>query len=272
IPFVAAEAALLQAIWGIERLPVTRGAATLRRLREQASPLDALVLSAHGDELPGPPTQTVVRLAAASDPELMLDTTEVLSAVQQPRDVVISACVAGRVREDAMGEPLGLVSAFFLKGARFALAPLQPVPDFPMPLLMGLFHLAWRDGASPHEAFGIARRQALEGDWPAGFVGMVRAAYTPVMLDLLERAVSGEAHWYSHIGEWTLPQDVREAHFPQADHDLWPVQRWAFERDHCATPAARAGLVASTLDRLIAPGQPPSDLRFVVEWTTAFGR
>lgn len=99
----------------------------------------------------------------------MRDTTAVLAATQRPRVVIASACVAGRVTEDRLGEPLGLVSAFFLHGARFVLAPLQPIPDLQAPLVMGLFRRAWRESGNPRRAWHAAIRRIC--DWTMAFGG-----------------------------------------------------------------------------------------------------
>lgn len=259
IPFVAAETALIRAIWGKDNVTVSTGAATRRRLGEATPPLDILVFAAHGEEVSGPPRQTIVHLDKAQG--LRLDTTDVLGAAQRPRAVLISACVAGRVSEDPTGEPLGLVSAFFLNGAEFVLAPLLPIPDFHAPIFMGLFHLAWRDGGDPHRAWRSVRQQAASGTWPAGFDALLCDAYAPAMDQVLQR-VAASPEELDRLNGWPLP--IKPA-MARRDPD-------AFIRAYCAAPKGRKKLIAATLKEMITRrNRLAPALRLIGDWTVAFG-
>jgi hypothetical protein len=260
IPFVAAETALIRAIWGEDNVAFTSGEATRSRLGEAAPPLDAVVFAAHGEEVSGPPRQTIVHLDKAQG--LRLATTDVLGAAQRPRAVLISACVAGRVSEDSTGEPLGLVSAFFLKGAEFVLAPLLPIPDFHAPIFMGLFHLAWRDGGDPHAAWRTARQQAGSGAWPEGFDAMLRKAYAPVMDKVLQRVAADPAE-LERLNGWPLPDDAGAVFREDSD---------SFIHAYCATAAGRETLVAATLHEMLTKRHRLAPaLRLIADWTAAFG-
>ena len=85
--------------------------------------------------------------------------------------VYLSACLVGRTQEDVDGDPLGLVSAFFLRGARTVIASLVPIDDFFAPILAHLFYrcLNWQSQlALPLDgvvALATAKSQLLSGLW-----------------------------------------------------------------------------------------------------------
>jgi tetratricopeptide (TPR) repeat protein len=267
IPFVEVEVELARLIWGQDRIAVSDGEETLDRLNEADPPLDALLLAAHGDELDSEPPQTIVWLDRAR--ERMLDTTAVLSSGQRPPVVIASACVAGRVREDSLGEPLGLVSAFFLHGARFVLAPLQPIPDLQAPLVMGLFHRAWRETGDPRQAWQVAREQALTGQWPESYEEQLRAAYAPVMRSMLEKTTT--EHGYISV-------------ILKAGWNIEPADRaglLAFEDDDQETATNRKALIDRLVEKGIdqildertraGQGKPSAAIRRICDWTMPFG-
>lgn len=269
IPFVEVEAALVRSIWGSAMVQVEHGQNTLDRLQAAEPTFDALMMVAHGDEHAGPPRQTVIYLDAAQ--QLQLDVNSVLSAKQRPKTVLVSACVAGRVSEDETGEPLGLVSAFFLMGGRFVLAPLQPISDFHMPLFMGLFHLAWRETGDPVTATRLARHQVAAGDWPEGFADYIHGAYAPTMEGMLATA------WDKRLDRSYL-RDVVDPMLR-----VWPLPKeqkyewnWggkaSFLEKYCSTAPLREKSVRATIDSLLDPsvGTSPA-LRQIRDWTVAFG-
>ena len=269
IPFVEVEAALVRSIWGNAMVQVEHGKNTLDRLQAAEPTFDALLMVAHGDEHVGPPRQTVIYLDAAQ--QLQLDVNSVLSAKQRPKTVLVSACVAGRVSEDDAGEPLGLVSAFFLTGGRFVLAPLQPISDFHMPLFMGLFHWAWRETGDPVTATRLARHQALTGEWPEGFVDHIHGAYAPTMERMLAVAWDKRLD-RSYLRDVVDPM-LRVWPLPEKQKYEW---NWggkaSFLEKYCGTSHLRKNSVKATLDRLLDPsvGTPPA-LRQIRDWTVAFG-
>lgn len=263
IPFVAAEVNLIQAIWGADQVVVTTGEATLAELDRSDPPLDALLLAAHGDELKTEPPQTIVYLDHAS--ERTLDTTQVLASAQRPKTVVASACVAGRVREDEQGEPLGLVSSFFVHGSRFVLAPLQPVPDITMPVVVGLYHRAWRTTEDPRKAWDIARAQALTGDWPGGYAEQLKDAYTPVMRTMLEdvasNALSAEA--VKRKG-WAI-SDVDVIELATAKDEGEPTEPLI---DTLVTQGLEQILDEQTQAQ---QGKPSDNIKRITNWTLPYG-
>lgn len=94
-------------------------------------PLQSLYFSCHGDVHPEHPDMTHLNLGDGHK----ITFHEILRMKYRPVQVFIGACVAGNTREDLAGDPLGPVTAFFLRGAKCVVACLTPVPDGYMPLL-----------------------------------------------------------------------------------------------------------------------------------------
>jgi hypothetical protein len=278
IPFVEVEAELLRSIWSADAVEIVRSQETIARLQASEPAIDTVVFMAHGDEHKGPPRQTVIYADTVAG--LQIDANTLLSAAQRPRSAVASACVVGRVSEDEGGEPLGLVSAFFVSGGRFVLAPLQPIDDLTMPIFTGLFHLAWRESGDPAQAIVTARHQALSGDWPAGFADLVRAAYRPVMIRQIEDAFAlrDDREQFRKKLEaieksWPLPW--KWSAWIKRARDLKSGANLTDRDIRFYGPAKREELVTVALDALLPrDGQrasvPPA-LRAIVDWTVAFG-
>ena len=161
IPMVDAEAELVTALW-------PNAVSTL--IPNDAS-IAVLHLAGHGHYASNDPLSAGVLLADAT-----VDCRVVFKSGLRPQIVVLSACVVGRTHE-ADGEPLGLATAFLLRGARFVIAPLQPINDCMMPLLVCLFYQAWRDGRTPPQALTEAKRRLSSGDWYPDTAQRVRSAY-----------------------------------------------------------------------------------------------
>lgn len=267
IPFVEAETELARLVWGHDRIALSKDEETLDRLNEVVPPLDALLLAAHGDELDSEPPQTIVWLDRAR--ERMLDTTAVLSAGQRPPVVIASACVAGRVREDSLGEPLGLVSAFFLHGARFVLAPLQPIPDLQAPLVMGLFHRAWHEIGNPRRAWQVAIDQALTGQWPEGYEEQLRAAYAPVMRAMLGEATKKPSYISVIVNAgWSIKLTDQAGLFASEDddHEIVEARKALIDR------LVENGIGQILDERVKATqGKPSAAIRRICDWTMPFG-
>jgi CHAT domain len=60
------------------------------------------------------------------------------------QSIYLSSCVVGMTRE-VNGEPLGLLSASLLRGARYVVGWTVPVDDLGVALFSLLYHWAWRE-------------------------------------------------------------------------------------------------------------------------------
>ena len=170
--------------------------------------------------------------------------------------------MVGRTREDRDGEPLGLVSAFLLRGARYVVAPLQPVSDCLMPLLAGLFHQAWRAGLAPPEALTEAKRRLASGDWYPDTAERVRVAYAATLETYLpalraEPDRARQRQGLSALRHWPLPPQYAQA----GEAGL---------RAHLATDRGRQSFIADFLAHLEHQRRalPVAEL---LPWVVGFG-
>ena len=168
IPFVHAEAQLARSLWSPVHTPLP--------LQQEASPR-VVHLAGHGEAGRGQEAALLV------GPQQTLGLHELLRSRLRPEVVYLSACLVGRTSEDLDGDPLGMVSAFFLRGARSVVAPLVPISDLYAPILAGLFH--WELKRQDDEGNQLDASRALKqakarlnsGDWPEEIVQRVRVAY-----------------------------------------------------------------------------------------------
>jgi tetratricopeptide (TPR) repeat protein len=171
IHLACAEPAILKALWSAQGVTDA--------LVADYTGVCCLHVAGHGNFDPRHPAMAGVALG----PEEMLGFHEVLTLPRLPPLVFLSACVVGQTREDSIeGEPLGLVSAMLLRGARFVVGATEPVEDALMPIMVALFYQAWRrSGDSPAMALAEAKRRAVSGEWYPETESILRAAYAPVL-------------------------------------------------------------------------------------------
>ena len=170
IPFVDAESAMVQALWQKEKADNPLDF-------HQAAPVTCIHLAGHGTAA----REHLDEAQLLIGPDRALTFHDVLGSPLRPQVVFLSACLVGQTREDLDGDPLGLVTAFMLRGARYIIAPLVPVSDFHMPLLAVLFHQSWLAGLPPHEALADAKRRLESGQWHEQTEVLVRSCYAPVL-------------------------------------------------------------------------------------------
>jgi CHAT domain-containing protein len=173
---VDAETLLLEALWDQETLytPVDFS---------QSLSLYVLHLAGHGLISEDDPLSASLVMG---DHE-KLDARTILHSPLRAQVVFLSACVVGRVTEDIDGDPLGLVSAFFMRGAQYVIAYVQPASDFYMPLLVCLFYQTWLTGTTPHEALREAKRRLQTGEWYSDTEMLIRKTYQPVLMNYLKQ-------------------------------------------------------------------------------------
>jgi hypothetical protein len=176
IPFVDAEAGVLAALW-----PQVHTAVPLAESRVLA----VVHLAGHGDAGTGGDASLLI------GPQERLGLHQVLGGQLRAPIVYLSACLVGRTLE-IDGEPLGLVSAFMLKGVRSVVAPLVPIPDRYAPVLAALWH--WdivqqiQAGEPPdaHRALGWAKARLRDGRWPDQVLQLLLQNYAKTMAKEIE--------------------------------------------------------------------------------------
>ena len=192
---VDAEAQLITAIWPNVQSTLILNDASIAVLH----------LAGHGHYASSDPLSAGVLLASAT-----IDCRVVFKSGLRPQVVVLSACVVGRLHE-ADGEPLGPVSAFLLRGARFVIAPLLPINDCMMPMLVCLFYQAWLGGRTLPQALTEAKRRLSSGDWYPDTAQRVRSAYHTTLTAYLEALLNEpDAHrryqGLDTLRQWPLPE------------------------------------------------------------------
>lgn len=183
IPFVHAEADVLSALWNQKvRNPVP--------LAEPRA-LAVVHLAGHGDAGTGADASLLI------GPGDRLDLHKVLGGQLRAPLVFLSACLVGRTTEDIDGDPLGLVSAYLLKGTRTVVAPLVPIPDRYAPVLAALWHwdivhqIQQGKGLDAHRALGWAKARLRDGHWPEPVVQRLQQAYAKTMAEETSRICEG---------------------------------------------------------------------------------
>lgn len=261
IPFVDVESRLVRAVWPGE-------AVTDHGLLEDSPGPDVMHFAAHGQLDDHDPARSNLMLADG-----LLDLQTVLAARRCPRVVFLSACTVGRTTDDPDGEPLGLVGGFLIKGARYVIAALQPVPDFYMPLFGALFHQAWCGGDAPAAALTEAKRRFAAGDWFADTEALVREHYRPTIVECLAEAMKHEAEppieqaLAAATHDWPWPAPYRALRPGLDDERLQAL------REQAATVAGREALADAVLDTLIAERDalPESVVDTMCTWLVGFG-
>jgi hypothetical protein len=198
IPFVQAEAAALRQLWAPdvhEPIPLQR-----------AQPLAVVHAAGHGDAGQG------------ADAFLLLDggqrlgPSQVLGSALRAPLWFLAACLVGRTTEDLDGEPLGLVTALLLRGARHVIAPLVPIDDFYAPVLALLVHRQLRrqhdegEALDAYAALEEAKQQLRTGRWhpptlcgeaaerdEAQLLQLLQAAYAPLIEQMLSAACAARS-------------------------------------------------------------------------------
>jgi len=187
IPMVDAEIHLIQSIVE-ERCNVASSC------DEALASSDIAFLCTHGEEDKQHPDSPFALLTGSDGGEKVCwGFDEAISLEKCPGIVVLSACVAGTVQSDAQGDPMGLVGALLLRGAHYVVGALQPVEDYYMPLLTGLF--LWECVHRPQpvvDALVMAKQRLKKGDWPGGFEEKVRVSYNEMLHKWLYEIESSE--------------------------------------------------------------------------------
>jgi len=140
---------------------LTGPAAGVEAVTDALRDCDRAHLACHGSFRDDNPLFSALRLA---DGPLTVHDVEALGA--GPRELVLSACDAGRAVVRAGDELMGLTSALLAIGAGVIVASTVEVPDAPTRPLMVALHERLRAGVRPALALAAARA-SVAGDDPA---------------------------------------------------------------------------------------------------------
>jgi hypothetical protein len=94
-----------------------------------------------------------------------LDMGRIMGSPFKVRQVLIAACVGGKVREDLDGEPSGIVGGYLYRGTSQVAASVVALPDNWMMLTSLLIHQAWLKYGDLDQAVAEAKQRLQRGDW-----------------------------------------------------------------------------------------------------------
>jgi hypothetical protein len=171
IPMTTSEKSLLKRLWENRGRKVAiegDGGATyqsiLSRGQNGKKGTDVLHIACHGSGTdPDHPEWSLLE----AGPGLNINMPLLLSQGPQPEQVLLSACLAAQTAENLDGDPLGLVSGWFMKGTRQLVGAISPLPDLWMPIFSGILHQALLNDPehSLQTALVEAKRRMALGDW-----------------------------------------------------------------------------------------------------------
>jgi CHAT domain-containing protein len=167
----------------------------------------ALHLAGHGEHPTNEPLSAALVLGKRETDKL--DALAALHSSLHPQFVFQSACVVGRTTEDIDGDPLGLVSASFMRSARYIIAPIQPVNDFYMPLLVCLFYQTWLQQTTPHYALKEAKHRLKTGEWHPNTEELIRNSYFPVLMSHLQSNMRRRRAIKRVVETWPIPSTFK---------------------------------------------------------------
>ncbi|WP_157083418.1 CHAT domain-containing protein [Bradyrhizobium manausense] len=173
LPFVTAE---------IEALTMLHGPRKVRLGDPYRAPENSvftfLHLACHGRPSGSGPDERVI-LDLGLDRQV--DAAQIMERPLRVRQVLIAACLGGRVREALDGEPSGLVGSYLYRGAREVAASVLALPDDWTMLTSILIHQAWLVSGSLGAAVAEAKRRLASGEWFDSTKSLFVAAAGPVL-------------------------------------------------------------------------------------------
>ena len=105
------------------------------------------------------------RVVLQLGPGRPLDMGRIMESRVKVDQVLIAACLGGKVREDLDGEPSGVVGGYLYRGSSEVAAAVVALPDSWTMLASILIHQAWLESGSLGEAVTEGKRRLAEGDW-----------------------------------------------------------------------------------------------------------
>ena len=105
------------------------------------------------------------RVVLQLGPGRLLDMGRIMESRVKVDQVLIAACLGGKVREDLDGEPSGVVGGYLYRGSSEVAAAVVALPDSWTMLASILIHQAWLESGSLGEAVTEGKRRLAEKDW-----------------------------------------------------------------------------------------------------------
>ena len=156
IPLTRVEAAVAAQLW-------QRGNDTIDHpgsYPTQDQPIRLLLVSCHGN------TRPLIGGVLQTGAGQVLGMPDIVQRGGRIDSAYVSACLAGQTEEDFDGVPCGVVSGFFMKGARVVVGALVSIPDLWAMVLGVLVHQAMvREGLSLDRALQEGKRRLGAGLW-----------------------------------------------------------------------------------------------------------
>gem|GEM_PF-1829452 len=182
IPFVRGEVDALKSLHGAGRRPVRIGD-PYHGERNDGGHKETVVyallhLACHGgSDVAGAGGRVALELG----PGRRLDMGRIMESPVKAEQVLIAACVGGKVREALDGEPSGLVGGYLYSGTRQVAASVVALPDNWTMLASLLIHQAWLESGDLDQAVAEAKRRLEQGDWYNDTEALFVAAAAPVL-------------------------------------------------------------------------------------------
>ncbi len=279
-------------VWGeveaLHRLHEGRGSVQTgdpydHRRDGSASPTDyaLLHLACHGIPVgEGMHERVVLQLG----PGRLLDMGRIMESRLKVDQVLIAACLGGKVREDLDGEPSGVVGGYLYRGTAEVAAAVVALPDSWTMLASILIHQAWLESGSLGAAVAEGKRRLAEGTWypdtgrlfkEAALFGWRERHREPLRQELVHALTYHEDEWNKlvaplrtdHDPDRYAPSELRKG----AEGEAWGerIEAVATEvADRLLDPAPLRQAIDEILTRRIPP-QPL--LGAITHGTKTFG-
>ena len=203
---LALEQTLIRAVWGEAVHP-------LIELEASHPPATFVALAGHGQSDADIPGAARVWVGLQDDGERRyVGFGDLWRTPLKLQSIYLSSCVVGMTRE-VNGEPMGLLSAGLLRGARYLVGWTMPVDDLGVALFSLLYHWAWREHQDPETALSVARQAFLSGDWPEAALVLARQHLGTHIKGIMNR-------YHESLPPRLREKDLKENHLFEALKDL----------------------------------------------------
>jgi tetratricopeptide (TPR) repeat protein len=260
IPFTAVDRGAMEAIWQPDTAPLDE---YLAGSPEPAIGIRRVCLSGHGRHDPEDPWASAILIGR----DRYLDAAGILDTRPRPSEIQSWACSTGSVTDSPDGEPIGLVTVWLLKQARYVVGAVIPVADFYVPILGCLYNQGLKAGLSPEVALQDAKRRLQSGAWHADTESILAPLYRKVILQCLRELRDAEPRLtadqlreqFNHLLDW-----------PGIDHGDVPTLIDGIQTDEKACAVADRIWNSLTAQRAHLALRP--EVRDLLVWVRGFGQ